>query len=282
MARPQLRKTLIVIGLGALLGLGLLRMTAGERIDNSPVERFAQAVLAPIQMGFSYGTQSLGGLGQSVLNYKQVTEENEALHTEKGELQRQVSLLKQYQLENIRLKELLGFKEEKEQQYDLVSARVIARDPSTWFSTLTLDRGSRDGIARNMVIINNDGLIGHVVSVTPFSSQVLLIIDREGPVPGLIEVTREPGIVEARADGSGLLQMINLRRDGLVQEGQLVLTSGLGAIYPKGLKIGYVLDILPEPNGLTKRATIRPAVDFQRLEEVFIIRNVYKEEGAED
>ncbi|QGG47261.1 rod shape-determining protein MreC [Heliorestis convoluta] len=281
MARPQYKKTAIVIGLGVLIGLGLLRMTAGER-DSSIIERSTQALLAPMQMGFSYVTQSLGGVGQAVVNYKQIKDENEILHSEKGELQRQINLLKQYQLENIRLKELLAYKEEKEQNYDLVLARVIARDPSTWFNTLTLNRGSQDGIQRNMVIINNDGLIGHVISVTPYSSQVLLIVDREGPVPGLIKMTREPGIVEAKADGSGLLQMINLRRDGPIQEGQLVLTSGLGAIYPKGLKVGYVLDIESEPNGLTKRATIRPAVDFQRLEEVFIIRNVYAVEGAEE
>lgn len=281
MGRAQVRKTLIVIGLGIVAGLGLLRWTGGERSDTTLIERSAQALLAPFQMSVSLVTRHVGAIGQAVINYQQVKEESEALQRENGELRRENGLLRQYQLENIRLREMLAFKQEKEAYYQLVSARVIARDSANWFHSLTLDRGSSNGITKDMVVINNDGLIGHITSVSPHSSQVLLIIDREGPVPGILQVTREPGIVESKADGSGLLQMIHLRRDAAVKEGQLVLTSGLGLLYPKGLRIGYVVGIEPEANGLTKRVDIRPAVDFHRLEEVFIIQKVYKQEGGD-
>ncbi|MBC9783906.1 rod shape-determining protein MreC [Heliobacterium chlorum] len=268
-----------MIGLGVAAGLGLLRITSGDRGDTTWAERLIQTILTPLQASVSFVTRETGSIGQAVVNYKQVQEENEKLLRENGDLQRENGLLRQNQLENLRLKELLQFKEEKQGNYQLLSARVIARDPNTWFHSLTLDRGSADGITKDMVVINNDGLIGHVTSVTSHSCQVLLIIDREGPVPGMLQTSREPGIVETKADGSGLLQMVHLRRDAAVQEGQLVLTSGLGTLYPKGLSVGYVVSIEPEPNGLTKRASLRTAVDFQRLEEVFIIQKVIRQEG---
>lgn len=272
---------MVVVGLGIIVCLGLLRVTGVERAGNTVVEQSVQAVLTPLQMGISGVTRHIGAIGQAVVNYQQVKEDSEALRRENGELRRENALLRQYQVENIRLREFLAFKQEKEANYELLAVRVIARDPGTWFHTLTLDHGSNDGILKDMVVINNDGLIGHVVSVSPRSCQVLLIIDREGPVPGISQISREPGIVEAKADGSGLLQMVHLRRDAVVKEGQMILTSGLGSLYPRGLRIGYVVGIEPEPNGLTKRATIRPAVDFQRLEEVFLVKKVYKQEDIE-
>lgn len=243
------------------------------------LESSSHALLAPFQSGLAYVTGQGEAMGQAVINYRQVKEENEALRQENGELRRENGLLRQYQLENLRMKEMLAFKEEKGGNYQMVAARVIGRETSTWFRSLTLDRGSADGIAKDMVVINNDGLIGHVTSVSPHSCQVLLIIDREAPVPSMIQMTREPGIVEAKGDNSGLLQMLHLRRDAPVQQDQLIVSSGLGSLYPKGLRIGYVVAVEPEPNGLTKQATLRPAVDFQRLEEVFIVQKVLRQEG---
>ncbi|WP_243116773.1 rod shape-determining protein MreC [Heliophilum fasciatum] len=272
------KKLGIAVVVGLLLGLVLLRTTGGER-EATGIERYTQALLAPLQKGATIVTDQIGALGQSVVNYKQIKEENEALRRENGELRRLNSQLTQYQLENLRLRDLLAFKQEKEKNLQLLGARVIARDPESWFNAVTIDRGSEDGVAPGMVLINNDGVIGHVTSVNPRSAHVLLIIDKEGPVPGMLQTTREPGIVEARNDVNSQLQMIHLRRDAAVQEGQLVITSGLGAIYPRGLRIGYITGSEPEPNGLTKRAMIRPAVDFQRLEEVFVIQKVISQEG---
>ncbi|MZP30147.1 rod shape-determining protein MreC [Heliobacterium undosum] len=279
MARTRMRKTLLVVGLGTVIGLGLLRMTSNDRWDTTLLESSSHALLAPFQAGLAYVTGQGEAMGQAVINYRQVKEENEALRRENGELRRENGLLRQYQLENLRMKEMLAFKEEKGGNYQMIAARVIGRETSTWFRSLTLDQGAADGVEKDMVVINNDGLIGHVTSVSPHSCQVLLIIDREAPVPAMLLMTREPGIIEAKGDGSGLLQMVHLRRDAPVQDEQLVVTSGLGSLYPKGLRVGYVTGLEPEPNGLTKRAALRPAVDFQRLEEVFIVQKVLRQEG---
>lgn len=280
MARLRYRKSFLALVLAAMAVLGMIRYTAGERSDISVPEKAALDLVAPLQMTFSFITGYSNHMFQAVFNYEQVKNENADLRRGNEEMNRQNQLLKGYQLENIRLRELLRLKQQKEENYELMAATVIARDPSDWFQSLTLNRGSADGIQKDMVVINHDGLVGRILSVSQQTSQVLLLTDREGPVPGMIQITREPGIVEAKGDSTGVLQMINLRRDAVIRENQLVVTSGLGKIYPKNLRVGYVVEVRSDPSGLTKEAVIKPTVDFYRLEEVFIIMHVKKpEEG---
>ena len=154
-----------------------------------------------------------------------------------------------------------------------MSAEVIARSPENWHKSMTINRGKADGISRNLVVVTPQGLVGRVTSCTDTTSEVLLILDRESAVGALVQVSRTQGIVEGHGD-QNRLKMVNIPYDSSIQNGQIVVTSGLSEIFPPGLRIGEVIDVGHEPNGLLKYAYIKPSVDFDKLEEVFIIKPV--------
>ena len=163
---------------------------------------------------------------------------------------------------------------------------MISRNPTSWYRTLTLNRGSLDGVAANDPVIGALGLIGKVVSVSPFTSEVLLILDGEGQVGALVRDGSGAGtfgIVQGtykrgsrfNPESLGDLQMLFIRQDN-VNVGDLVLTSGDGGVYPKDIPIGKVKEVHLDATGLLKTAYIVPLVDFDRIEEVWIVK---KEEG---
>ncbi|HHW07705.1 MAG TPA: rod shape-determining protein MreC [Clostridia bacterium] len=213
-----------------------------------------------------------------VAHYHQLQLENEALRQQLAELERRVQLTEEYRLENIRLRAMLNFGENLADHFDMLAARVVARNPSNWRQTLTIDRGRNHGLREGMAVITPKGVVGRLGTVGERSAEVVLILDHEGALGGMIQSTRFPGIVESTGDKDIPLQMIQLPHDSPVKENQTVITSGLGGIFPKGLRIGYVVEVVDEPNGLMKKALIMPFVDFDRIEEVFVILS---EKGGE-
>ncbi|MGB9660980.1 MAG: rod shape-determining protein MreC [Moorellaceae bacterium] len=268
-----------LIGAGALL-LFLLHWSAlgTERVNlASGIWKEAVAPLARV-------VSLAAGKGQSLMEMLwklgRLEAENELLRRQVAELQGQLVQMEEYRQENQRLKQMLAYKEANAQSWQLKPAPVIYRNPGNWFSTLTLGLGSDEGLRKDQVVITPAGVVGRIIKVTPRTAEVLLLLDREGAVGGLVQATRLPGVVEASPDYKGYLQMIHLAHDAPIEKNQVVITSGLGGIFPKGLPIGTVVEILPETGGLMKRALIAPAADFDRLEEVLVITEVYR--GAAD
>jgi rod shape-determining protein MreC len=180
--------------------------------------------------------------------------------------------LRSDEAEVIRLRSLLDYKQAQDPQYVLEAARVIARSPDNWYKTLTIDKGTESGIAVNMPVINPEGLVGKVVNVSSNSAQIWLITDREMAEGAILQETGETkGIVEGLGD-NGKLRMINIPYYSQVTEGERVVTSGLSEIYPSGIQIGVIKDIQKEANGLVLTATVDPSVDFDKLEEVLVIK----------
>ena len=209
-------------------------------------------------------------------------EENKEMAKKIIRLEEEIYSLKEHELENERLLMLLEYKEAKAENYDLVMAKVIGRSHTNWYETLLIDQGSQQGILPNMVVINHDGLIGKIFNVSPHTAEVLLILDRDGAVGARIFENRHtPGVVVGTSQ-SQYLQMIHLPHDLPVEPNQTIVTSGLSGVFPPGIRIGRVIEVLPEPGGLMKRATIKPFVDFSRLEEVLIIKQVRQTEDFID
>ncbi|NLC07533.1 MAG: rod shape-determining protein MreC [Syntrophomonadaceae bacterium] len=254
----------------------LMRVTSAERVELTALERAIRDGFAPIQGGLTILLDKVGGITGYFAEIDRLLADNENLRQQIRMLQWENNQLLEAKQEVDRLRGLLAFKEENP-QYELLSASVIARSPSNWYSTLVLNRGTDDGVAKNMVVITPEGLIGRVMTVSRHSAEVLLITDREGPVGSvvLLQDSRIPGIVEGVGDGTDTLIMKHIPYDALVEPGQYVVTSGLGDIFPTGIRIGQVsmVDREAEPSGLQKYAIIEPSVDFDRLEEVFIILN---------
>lgn len=169
--------------------------------------------------------------------------------------------------ENVRLKNMLVFKEESAHQF--AAARVIGHSADSWTSSVIIDKGARSGIASGMAVVTPGGFAGRVAETTDTSSTVLLVSDPNLGVSGLIQRSRQEGLVSGTL-GSYLL-MRYLPEDPDIQQGDIVVTSGFSLMYPKGLAIGTVVDIVKDLSGLSIHAVLKPSVDLPNLEEVIVI-----------
>jgi rod shape-determining protein MreC len=199
-----------------------------------------------------------------------VQKQNKMLRNEVEQLRAQNVKANEYAAENVRLRELLGYKNSAT-QFDLVVARVIGRESATWTRMIVIDRGTQDGVDKNMAVVTARGLVGVVTEAGPVSAKVEMILDARTSVGALVQRSRVAGIIEGSPDNVRQPRLINIPRNEDVQDGDVIVTSGFGGVYPKGLMIGTVESVHNDAGGLLKYAVVEPAVDFQRLEDVAVI-----------
>jgi rod shape-determining protein MreC len=177
--------------------------------------------------------------------------------------------------ENRALKELLDFSEELNYQH--MPAEVIARQPGNTFAVITLNRGARDGVERYMPVVahtgGHTGLVGKVISVGLGSCMVLPLFNERSFVAGRLQTSRYDGLVSGRGDGSGLLNMRNVKKAALreIEYGDMVVTSGLGQVFPKGIPIGRIRSVRSEAYETSLEVEIEPIIDFSKLEYAMIL-----------
>ena len=204
---------------------------------------------------------------------RQLAEENNRLSADNDMLRQQVRALGETGRENLRLHQLLNLKDHL--QLKATAARVIGRDASNWWKSIQIDRGTQDGIRENLAVLNADGIIGKVVSVTKGEARVLLLTDPNCKASALLQDTREPGVVSGSENALAVeprFQMTYVDSKAKVRPGEAVITSGLGGVFPKGVLIGAVIRARLDPQtGMYQNVDIKPAVDFQRLEEVIVV-----------
>jgi rod shape-determining protein MreC len=193
--------------------------------------------------------------------------ENERLKKEISALKFRINAAQELYLENRRLKNLLSFKQNS--PLSLIAARVIARDPSNWSSVIIIDKGRRDGVRSSLAVITERGLVGKVVEAAESTSKILLIIDPNVGVSAVIQRNRQEGLISGTLEN--LLIMRYLSTDIDIKISDVIITSGLSQIYPKGVIIGRVSEIETEFSGLSRFAMIKPEVNFSSLEEVLVV-----------
>jgi len=266
-----------VLGFFAIvvLALVLISYTGQDRPTLTPVEKIIKGVVTPLESGVTRVLNSIGDAVGSVFTIGSIKEENKNLKQRVSTLESENLLLKEYEYQNLRLRELLIFKDTVSRSYETVYASVVALNPSNTDKTVTINRGENDGVRKNMAVVTSLGLVGHVINVSGNSAEVMLIVDKNSAVGGLVQVTRTPGIIEGEGNNSGYLKMTHISKEAPVREKQVVVSSGLGGVFPKGLPVGRTTKIEIESNGLEKYAVIRPFVDFNRLEEVMVIKTVF-------
>ena len=258
---------------GCLIGLAVL--TTEQRDNLSFGEKALRRIASPFQHAISNVAGGIDGFFGDFTRYDELEKENENLKLQIQQLSVENSNMLDNEMENIRLKQLLAFKDSTKNQYDLQAAKVIAENNNNLQHTIVLDKGSDDGIKNNMMVMNHLGLIGRVVNVLPTSSEVVLITDRQSAVGARIWETRETmGVVEGLGSENGSLRLIHMPHDADIEVGDKIVTSGLDGIFTANVPIGTVSEIADEAGGLTKQATISPYVNFYRLEEVFIVVSV--------
>ena len=274
MARGRIKKSTIAVLVFIGLCFATIRLSTPARSILSPFEIGFRDLVAPLQSGVTNVTRMSKDFFQNIWSLKDLQAENAQLKNQVEQLLAENNLLEEYREQNIRLRELMIMQSSLSYAYKLETAEVIARDLKNWNHRLTVNKGSKDGLAKDMAVITYRGLIGRINSVTATSAEVILLTDRQGAIAAFLQSSRFPGVVEATADNSGRLQMIHLPYDAPLQVNDVVISSGLGQIIPKGLRIGYVVDIKVEPNGLMKKAILEPFADLDRVEEVLVVTGV--------
>ncbi|AFM43157.1 rod shape-determining protein MreC [Desulfosporosinus acidiphilus SJ4] len=267
--------------LGVLISIRLTGL--GSRFPN-PVGGAMQRVLSVVEKPILQLGNGIRDNTKVLWNFRNVEQENQELHKKVDQLTGDNLKLKEQVLAGLRYSELDQgvFRSPTLDKYTKVGATIINRNPTSWYSTLTVNRGSNDGVQINDPVIGDLGLVGKVVSVSPTTSEVLMILDGEGQVSAVVRDSAGNGtfgIVQgtykrgSRLTPEGNLEMLFRRADN-VNVGNLVLTSGQGGVYPQDVPIGKVKEIELDPSGLLKTAYIEPLVDFDSLEEVYIVKMV--------
>jgi rod shape-determining protein MreC len=220
-----------------------------------------------VQRGTTSFLDGVSGLWTGYVALRHVQTENDALKLEMQSLQIRLQQERAEAQRTDNLRQLLELRERA--NLDMAAAEVIAGAASPDFRTVTIDKGSSEGLATDMAVISPAGVVGRVILPSRRASKVQLLIDRNAAAGALIERTRVQGVVVGVGDGTLLMQYVPGSSD--VKPGDLVVTSGIDGIYPKGFVIGTV-DHADRGSGAYHDIIVRPAVDFSRLEEVLIVK----------
>jgi rod shape-determining protein MreC len=262
----QLRKILIPV-LIFLLALSLISANFHTREKMSFFESLAVEITAPVQKLVRATVTAIGDVWRGYFYLVGLERENQILKRQLQELKGQVNEYREAYLTNQRLRGLLNFK--KSIAIPLLPAEVVAFDPSGWFQTILIDKGSHDGVAQDMAVVSAAGLVGRVIGVSRHHAKILLILDPNSAVDALVQRSRARGILVGRGRGRCLLQYVQRNED--VQVGDRVVSSGMGGVFPKALPLGTIQEVIRGNSGLFQTVEVEPAVDFNRLEELMVV-----------
>jgi rod shape-determining protein MreC len=235
------------------------------------VRVWTQTVATPVQNVSSKAGGATSNFFRQIFNFHSIAAENEQLKQRVTEMESELHNARLQTAENERLKGLLGLRDQN--TYQTVPARVIARDPSIWFNTITIDRGSSSGVKVNMPVVSATGIVGRVVTVSPWASQVMLVTDEKagaGAVVGQLGESGALGSVRGRPD-LGLIEMRYVSGLEKVTVGDFVVTTGQDGIYPAGLNVGEIVDVKNGTATQPHQILIRPGARLDRLEEVAVL-----------
>ena len=263
------KKMVMAVGLILLIFLSIMILTLSSRrpyTAHGP-GRIAIALVAPFQKVIIHTTRFLSDIWEHYFFLVSVSQENERLHRELREAKALNFQCRETQLANERLRGLLGLGKKIKQP--LIAAEVVGKDPSPWFQTVLVDKGSADGVRKGLPVINREGIVGLVIEATGHYAKVMLITDPNSAVDAVEQNSRARGIVKGGTSGYCVFNYV-LRKHN-ISVGETVVTSGMDGVFPKGLPVGQVAHIVKYDAGIFQDVTITPFVDFERLEEVLIV-----------
>lgn len=247
---------------------------ANGRLTAAPQELLG-VILTPFQKAAAVVSGGVGTVWEKYTSIDKVMEQNEQLEAENAELRQQMVDYDRIKAENEAYKALANI-QEKNSNTTYVSGFVIGRDPLDEFGGFTLDKGTADGVAVNNAVISDRGyLLGMVVEADPTSCKVMTILHPSFNAAGVVSRTRDNGIITGSADyaADGLCILSNLARSTLSREGDQVITTGLGGVFPPDVLVGVIKELTPEASGKSTLAVIQPGADPRTVRHVFIITN---------
>ena len=261
--------------------ISAIALTVTKTVSISPVREAAGMLIVPFQNGINSVGSWLSEKQSGFQNVEKLAGENSALQDKVDQLTEENSILSQNQEELKRLRDLYQLDGDYS-EYDKVAAQVISKDPGNWYSTFIINRGTNDGIAVDMNVISGGGLVGIVTEVGQDWATVRSIIDDASSVSAMTVSTSDTCIVsgDLRLLDEGKLAFGQMNTDNVITAGEKIVTSNISDKYLKGILIGYVEEVTEDSNHLTKTGYIIPAVDFQHIQEVLVIKEL-KSAGGE-
>jgi rod shape-determining protein MreC len=265
----RLRVPLLVV----LLAVLSLVVVASDRraMARGQEDRFLPGLVlelaAPVQKFLSlpaWLTRSGWGRYVALLD---VRSENERLQARVAELEEENLQFREALVDSGRLQTIAEMRTDFEAP--MRPAQVVGQDVSPWFRSVLVDRGGSDGVRSGMPVVTENGVVGLITATAPHAGRAMLLLDNQSAVDVLVQRSRARGIV--RGDGTDRLHFEFFVRGDDVQVGDVVITSGFGGVYPKGLRVGEIVEVEPPGERLLQRARLKPAADFGRLEQVFVM-----------
>ncbi len=256
-----------------VLGLVAIVMVPGEDADG--LKARVRERLAPVFEGVAGLESRVDLVGEKLKRAQRLERENEGLRLANAKLIAENNTLRSFERENAELRQALKYKEVS--RFELVPAKVIAREPSTWWQYVTINRGERDGVEMNQAVVSTQGLVGKIASVSATTAKVVLLGDENCRVAATLEGTNEQGIIIGQPTEMGSVQcrMTFISRTATIDVGQLAFTSGLGGVFPQGLRIGEVTQLVPlrdtGGHGLYREVIIHPSADLSKLDLLFVV-----------
>lgn len=243
------------------------KMRSGMLAATAPLQRVGDAIASPFE-----------AVGDWVSDLGISRDEMDELKAQNDELRARLAELEEARQENERLRELVEFAEER--KLTKVGARVIGRPTSSWEGVITIDRGSTDGIEPGMPVLGAQGLVGQVFEVSDHAARVRLITDQHSGVAAMVQSTRVTGVAQGTIEGQLTLDFVSAETTPVV--GDVIITSGLGGVYPKGLVIGDVTVVDERRGELFPRITVVSRVPIDRIEEVLVLVGPVVEADSEE
>lgn len=268
MAIPSRHKSLTLLASVVVAQVFLLAVQIKRERQVRLIRVWAVELISPVQRAGSWIVYNFEHGWGNYVSLRNTREENQTLRAELDRLKVRNAELEGRAREADRLADLLKFRQEHG-EVSMVAARVIGGSPDSGSLIVNIDRGSRDGLRRDMGVITPDGVVGKILAVYPDVSQVLLIGDKESGVGALLANNRTQGVV--RGSGKPDLSMDYVPNDAKVSVGEAVLSSGQDRIFPKDLPVATVAEAVPDHKAPFMKIVLKPAAHLDRLEEVLVL-----------
>lgn len=250
----------------------LIVIFSNREANTSFFESIANKLVMPVQNGLTYIKNKISGNSTFFVDISNLKNENKELKDKNSQLEQSLRELENIRTENETLKEYLGLTE-KYGEYRTVPGYIINKDISNYSKTIVINVGKKDGIEKNMTVIADEGLVGHVISVTDNTAKVRTIVDTSSSMSCLMSTNKESIVCKGTLENNSELKAMYIPTDANLVQGDSIETSGLGGIYPKGIHVGTIKKIINTKNITDRYALVETAVDFTKLNTVLVIKN---------
>jgi rod shape-determining protein MreC len=271
------RKMVLIVGFIVLIAVNIIGLSVTSRRSTAfGIERIAMSAIAPFQELVTRTLRFTRDIWRHYFYLVTVARENHVLKHQLGQAIENKNQWHETEQANNRLRDLIDFQRNISERVE--AAEVIGKDPSAWFKTVIIDKGEADGLTRGLPVVILQGIAGQVTEVSNHYSKVMLVIDSNSAVDSLVQRTRARGVIKGESTDQCRLDYVLRKND--VRVGDTIVSSGLDGVYPKGLRIGYVSQVIEHDADIFHEIIITPFVDFEKLEEVLVILEVQKHDWA--